>query len=41
MQNDGIIFYTATCLNWHHLLRSDERKWIYLMFGVVANQILL
>jgi len=30
MQNDGIIFYTATCLNWHHLLRSDERKWIVL-----------
>jgi putative transposase len=44
MQHDGIIFYTATCLNWHHLLRTDERKKIILeslRFLVSENRIYL
>lgn len=30
MQTDGIIFYTATCLNWQPLLHSDDRKKIIM-----------
>ena len=44
MQNDGIVFFTATCLNWQPLLFHDSRKQIVLdslKFLVTENRIWL
>lgn len=44
MQNDGIIFFTCTCLNWKPLLENDIRKSIIiksLEFLVKENRIWL
>lgn len=44
MQNDGIVFFTSTCLNWQSLLLEDSRKSIILKsleFLVKDNRIWL